>query len=258
MKFTKVFLTNVLKMDDESVKAVMKYQRLFPSLLTEDDGLCVDARKLWNELGKPQSEFNKWIKRKIIDKKFVENEDYIKIDNFVAVGNLKRPQTDYKINIDCAKNVSMMENTEKGGQVRKYFIVTEKALKGLQEHLIIRHPEKESYKEMCVELDKQFKEKFNVKTPASVYIENANMINKLLFNKTAKQIKYTFEISDNQTRENLIIEANKAIYELQIMNTCLIRANMSMDERKEILYKTVSNKFDNLKDIFIKIENIAI
>jgi phage anti-repressor protein len=255
-KFTKTFLTNVLKMDEENVKAVMKYQRMFPSLLTEEEGVCVDARKLWKELGEPQSEFNKWIKRKVIDKRFQENEDYIKIDNFVEVGNLKRPQIDYTLTIDCAKNVSMMENTEKGSKVRNYFMITEKALKGLQEHLIIRHPEKEGYKEMTKELDEKFKIKFNCKTPPKEYIKNAEMINTLLFNKTAKQIKETFLISDNQTRENLIIEANKAIYELQVINTSLIRADINFETRKSILQTTVIEKYSHLKNDFIKIENM--
>lgn len=44
----------------------------------------------------------------------------------MTVGNLKRPQIDYYLTIDIAKELCMIENNEIGKKIRKYFIETEK------------------------------------------------------------------------------------------------------------------------------------
>ena len=42
------------------------------------------------------------------------------------VGNLKRPQIDYYLTIDMAKELCMVENNENGRKIRRYFIEVEK------------------------------------------------------------------------------------------------------------------------------------
>ncbi len=52
--------------------------------------------------------------------------DFLKHDNFIKVGNLKRPQIDYYLTIDMAKELAMVENNEMGRKIRRYFIEVEK------------------------------------------------------------------------------------------------------------------------------------
>ena len=45
----------------------------------------MDGFNLWEQLGKPHSEFRKWKKRKIIDKGFIENTDFLRTDKIVRL-----------------------------------------------------------------------------------------------------------------------------------------------------------------------------
>ncbi len=49
-----------------------------------------------------------------------------------------RPSTDYALSLDCAKEISMLQRTEKGKQARLYFIACEKAVK--QNQLDLTNP----------------------------------------------------------------------------------------------------------------------
>lgn len=251
--FTKRELREKLNFTDEEAKVVMDYQKKLPILLGTND---VDARALWEQLGQPQGQFNKWVDRKVIAKGFEENKDFSKVDNFVHVenSNLKRPQADYTLTIDTAKNVAMMENTDIGRLVRKYFIKVEKALKDYEQWEMIRNPEKKSFKEMCSVLKSKYMENHNGKEPGNYYYSNElNMINRLLLGYTAKEVKTIIDAKDNVTREHLNLEVNKAIDELQILDTGLVIANMEFEKRKEIIGLTCIGKYANVKEIFLSL-----
>ena len=61
----------------------------------------INARELFYSLrGKEtKTKFADWIKDRIKQYEFIENEEFIKLRNFTKVGNLKRPQIDYYIYI---------------------------------------------------------------------------------------------------------------------------------------------------------------
>ncbi len=87
---------------------------------------AVNARELHHFLG-VNTEFKNWIKRRIKDYKFVENEDYVlvvKNDQQNSHGGHNRK--DYAISLDMAKELSMVERNDKGRQARRYFIAMEK------------------------------------------------------------------------------------------------------------------------------------
>lgn len=91
--------------------------------ITERDGIqTINARKLWKSLDSKQ-EYAHWIKNRISSGYFTQSIDYIVFDNFVkdetAFGG-KRKTIDYFVTIDMAKELCMLENTEKGKEVRKY------------------------------------------------------------------------------------------------------------------------------------------
>ena len=77
-----------LDFTEDEAKLIMEAQRTFPELLVldnDEEGYVVDGFNLWEQLGKPHSEFRKWKKRKIIDKGFIENTDFLRTDKIVRL-----------------------------------------------------------------------------------------------------------------------------------------------------------------------------
>ena len=95
----------------------------------KEGGRVVNARDLHQflEVGK---DYSTWIKDRINKYDFVENQDFIVFPE--SGKNLQggRPRIGYAISIDMAKELSMVENNEKGRMARRYFIECEKKLKG--------------------------------------------------------------------------------------------------------------------------------
>ena len=89
---------------------------------------AVNARDLhaFLEVGR---DFPTWMKDQIERCDLVENQDY---EDFPEKGeNPKggRPSKEYALSINAAKEISMMSQTEKGKQARRYFIACEEKLK---------------------------------------------------------------------------------------------------------------------------------
>ena len=84
----------------------------------------VNARELHAFLDSKQ-DFSTWIKARIAEYGFIENQDFVLFHNFMEKG---RPRIEYFITLDMAKELSMVERTAKGKQARQYFIDCEKQL----------------------------------------------------------------------------------------------------------------------------------
>ena len=74
-------------------------------------------------------QYSDWIKQRIKQYNFLENEDFIRFHNFVkgdknGFGN--KTTIEIYITIDMAKELCMVENNETGREIRRYFIETEK------------------------------------------------------------------------------------------------------------------------------------
>ena len=276
-KFTKNDFVKKLGRTEDEAELIMKAQRMFPELLTDDtDSFVIDARNLWKQLGEPNGRFNDWVKRKLTYKSlgkdekdilmFNENVDYkmyVNENKILVPKNayLERQGVDvldgkyvsqlgysieYKLTLDCGKNVAMMENTSKGALCRKYFILMEKTVKDMKDWMIIREPQKEGYKSMCKAVDENFKVLHDGNTPTKpfVYITNADMINLSLFGYKSKKMKEILDVEYNEPlRDSLVLEANKALYELQQLNENLLYSNIDFQTRKEIIKNTCNAKY---------------
>lgn len=108
------------------------------------DGSVVSARELYKFL-ESKREFSTWIKDRIEKYGFEENKDFYKLyfdvegnlleirhDKFVKTENQEVTNVhkiDYVLTLGMAKELSMIENNDKGRQARKYFIECEKKLR---------------------------------------------------------------------------------------------------------------------------------
>lgn len=100
---------------------------VFNGQLNKQTVLLCNARDLHQFLQSDQ-EFANWIKNRISDYGFIENEDYI--TQQVKTGGRGRSKTEYHITLDMGKELAMVERNEKGRMVRKYFIACERKAQG--------------------------------------------------------------------------------------------------------------------------------
>ena len=108
--------------------------------ITEQKGIqLVDARELHRKL-QTRRDFSNWIKGRIQEYGFIENEDYFTENQwFAKFGESKvsenkrftkaggdRRSKDYFITTNMAKELAMVERNEQGRKIRRYFIEMEK------------------------------------------------------------------------------------------------------------------------------------
>lgn len=86
----------------------------------------VNARELHRFLCSKQ-DFSTWIKGRIEKYDFVENQDFITAPQIYGTANGGHAtRTEYIVTTDMAKELSMVENNERGRMARRYFIECEK------------------------------------------------------------------------------------------------------------------------------------
>ncbi|WP_297476475.1 antA/AntB antirepressor family protein [Ferrovum sp.] len=119
---------------------------VLPRTLNGQPVQMVDARHLHAFLGVGR-DFSNWIKGRIQEYGFVENQDYLLAKTgenipFVSGKDFSsvweksrggRPAVDYFLTLDMAKELAMVERTDLGRKVRRYFIECERQLRQLQQ-----------------------------------------------------------------------------------------------------------------------------
>ena len=86
-----------------------------------------NAEKLFAIL-EVNSKFADWIKNRISQYGFIENQDYVVKTTYTG----RRPRKEYFITLDMAKELCMVENNDKGKEARRYFIKCEQELQALK------------------------------------------------------------------------------------------------------------------------------
>jgi anti-repressor protein len=93
----------------------------------EQGDATVSARELYQALEVKKSyRFSQWFETNA--KQLIENVDFTSVDASTVVNNgaVKQIQ-DYSLTVDAAKQIAMMSGTDKGREIRLYFIGVEKA-----------------------------------------------------------------------------------------------------------------------------------
>lgn len=103
-----------------------KFEQLIPVNVDSPDRITVSARDLHAAL-EVETPYHKWFPR-MCEYGFRENVDFSVMDIFVRnPAGGPQNQKDAEITIEMAKEICMLQRSEKGKQARQYFIQLEKA-----------------------------------------------------------------------------------------------------------------------------------
>lgn len=94
----------------------------------DDNGSSVVSGRDLHEFLEIGTEYRKWFSR-MTEYGFVENTDFVRVTQKCHTPGGIQNVTDHALTLDMAKEISMIQRTEKGKQARQYFIEVEKAYK---------------------------------------------------------------------------------------------------------------------------------
>lgn len=123
------------------MSTALKIEDQAPFIEVELNGkvqLGVNARDMhcWLE---SKQDFSKWIKRRIAKYGFVENRDYLTaqvVEQVPHQGGMRSITVlEYMLSVDMAKELSMVECTDRGREVRLYYIEQEELARKLKDGL---------------------------------------------------------------------------------------------------------------------------
>ena len=92
--------------------------------LNDNHEPVVSGRQLHEAL-EVKTEYKKWFSR-MTEYGFNENEDFLKVTHKCLTSSTGQNTTDHIIKLDMAKEIAMIQRTDNGKEVRKYFIQVEK------------------------------------------------------------------------------------------------------------------------------------
>lgn len=104
---------------------------LIKTFKQNDGSVAVDGRDLHNFL-EVKERYNDWF-RDMQKYGFTENVDFISFTGKRAKPRGGRPQVNHALTLDMAKELSMIQRTDRGKQARQYFISMEKQAKSKQQ-----------------------------------------------------------------------------------------------------------------------------
>lgn len=137
-------LINAFDMKEDEAKLVHRYRNQLPAIFDAegDEGFCVDMRILHKQL-KVKTQFKDWSKRKL--KGFFDDEDFC---SHLGESTGGRRSNEYNLTVDTAKQIAMMEGSDVGMIVRKYFILCERLVIRMAKRNPIRQNCKDSTKSL--------------------------------------------------------------------------------------------------------------
>ncbi|WP_241596502.1 antA/AntB antirepressor family protein [Rosenbergiella epipactidis] len=219
------------------------------------DSNIVSAKALHAALG-VGNDFSTWIKGRIEEFEFVLGDDFVIFDSsefrnqstdfnhsgggWVTKRGGDRRSKDYGLTINMAKELAMVERTEQGRAVRKYFIQCEEALSrtapaiaaNYRQHLKARIKAASNFKPMCEALDLSRAEHGKATLPRH-YSNESNMITRIaLGGLTANQWALTNGHPKEKARDYMTTDQLEHLAYLESTNITLIDMGMDYYGRK--------------------------
>ncbi|MDL2094282.1 antA/AntB antirepressor family protein [Proteus mirabilis] len=236
----------------------LSFAEMLPVIQGNINGQIINAvsAKALHEALSVGRDFSTWIIGRVNEYAFVEGTDYQSDDDFnircllneqyspVLGNNTKRgrPEKDYLLTLGMAKELAMVERTEKGRLIRQYFIKCEEALhkvvptitKQLRHQLKSRLKVASYFKPMCSALELARMEQGKSTLPHH-YTTESNMLNRIVLGGlTAKAWAKQNGIIGNP-RDAMSETQLEHLSYLEQTNTTLIELGMDYHARKDKL-----------------------
>lgn len=110
---------------------MIQMNELIKTFKQKDGSVAVDGRDL-HEFLEVKERYNDWFKD-MQKYGFTENVDFISFTGKRVKPQGGRPQVNHALTLDMAKELSMIQRTDRGKQARQYFIAMEKQAKSKQQ-----------------------------------------------------------------------------------------------------------------------------
>ena len=207
----------------------------------------VSAKALHKTLGVGR-DFTNWIKGRIGQYGFIAGEDYALVESLSApkrasAKSRQQLEHDYLITTNTAKELAMVERTEQGRAIRKYFIQCEEALQRSVPEIAARYRQQlkarisaaSNFKPMCQALDAARAEQ-GKETLHRHYSNESNMISRIaLGGVTANQWAQMNGHPKDRARDHMTAEQLEHLAYLESTNITLIDMGMEYHDRKSEL-----------------------
>ena len=243
-KFTKEELKQY-GLSDEEISTIIEYQALLPILQSDRNDSKVNARDLHKQLNNGWK-FTDWIENRINSYQLIKEIDYFTVSRkyeTVKNSSLQPKETlDYNLTLDCAKQLAMVERTDIGALVRRYFIIIEKAFKNRTNWNQNRKNTLINCKELRGALITKREELLNGVpewiTNGNLYSIEFSLLNTVILGMSATQYRKEHNISSNEQIRNYFSEDQlDDVERLERYDAQLIISQeiYSYEERKQIL-----------------------
>ena len=190
----------------------------------------VDARELHKFLGSKR-DFSNWINDRIKKYEFNKNVDYISFNKIVERATGGAIRKEYGLTTDVAKEVSMVENNDKGRQARRYFIEMEKIVL----NKAISLPSKKELAQMVIEQENKIEALSEDNQLKEYKITNQN----LQLRQAAPKVEYHDEVLGSKDAHHITIIA-------KTFNMSAMALNKILHEEK-VQFRTEHRKHFNSK-----------
>lgn len=203
-------------------------------LLKIDDDGFTSTKKLYDFLQLDKTHYSRWIKKNIIDNKFVE----FGVDYFYSPSKASDKRgnfaDNYQITVNLAKKMSMMASCERGEQARNYFIACENNLK----NIIIKNHQQELERIKSIGVRHILTDTIKNVIPESphkkfAYPNYTKLIYKILFNKTPKELKLFYDTES--IRDCLATDDLQDVQSAEMLVSSLINCGWGYDQIKKFL-----------------------
>ena len=219
----------------------------------------INARDV-HRLLKVGRDYSKWIKARIEQAGFIENQDYITVQNSVIelpklaskntvhflrdkMGEQKETRGghnrfDYIITFDMAKHLCLMEKNEIGRAVRQHFIDAERQLRQVAPTVYKNTLAKTLERLESIDRNREMTDaikgslqRHGKQSKPFYYSQEQEMLDTLVLGQNVRQWKAKHGINGN-VRDYFTVTQLNTLKQLQATNAALITLDMSYHERK--------------------------